>query len=88
MLERPDTRAAIVRLAAAARFDYRAHATVVDEVLDELAVTFFAQPAPQRADFERWVADEPLRRRVRPLPRRGRAPGDGLAQLGSAPARG
>ena len=59
-LDHPDTQAEIAALRALPRFDVARQSRLVTSLLDDLTTTFFAQPVSERADFDRWVADNPL----------------------------
>ncbi len=59
-LDRPETIAEIRALHDAPRFDAARQARLVTQVLDELAVTFFAQTSRGAPGFDRWVAEHPL----------------------------
>ena len=59
LLDDPATRAAAETIRTADLFDHRGRYALVRPVLDELAATCLAAPAATRADFDRWVADNP-----------------------------
>ena len=59
-LDDPGTQAEIAALRGAPQFDAARQCRLVTALLDELTTTFFAQPVSERAEFDRWVADNPL----------------------------
>ena len=59
-LDHPETQAEIAALRALPTFDLARQSRLVTSVLDDLTTSFFAQPVSERADFDRWVADNPL----------------------------
>ena len=59
-LDDPGTQAEIAAMRTAPRFDAARQCRLVTALLDELTTTFFAQPVSERAEFDRWVADNPL----------------------------
>ncbi len=59
-LDDPGTQAEIAAMRRDRKFDAARQCRLVTALLDELTTTFFAQPVSERADFDRWVADNPL----------------------------
>ncbi|MGZ4759574.1 MAG: 4-alpha-glucanotransferase [Acidimicrobiales bacterium] len=59
-LDDPATQAEIAALRGRPQFDAARQCRLVTDLLDELTNTFFAQPVSERAEFDRWVADNPL----------------------------
>ena len=59
LLDDPATRAAADAIRTADLFDHRGRYALLRPVLDELAATCLAAPAATRAEFDRWVAENP-----------------------------